>query len=74
MFVTHWQPVQSVMSRLKLDRRRLQAGHMRYAILSVGNRYHELTSASHSIASDVTITLQSIMPIYFKEFTKKICW
>ena len=59
------------LGRLKLDRRWLEAGHLRYAILNICSQYHDLTCASLSIAIDVGITLQKITPVYFNEFTKK---
>ena len=62
-----------VLSRLQLDRRRLEAGHLKYAILSASGRYHVFTSDQGCIAidSDVSVTLKDFTPIYFASFTQK---
>lgn len=73
-FYSHRKPVQNeseLLNRMKLDRRRLEAGHMRYAILNVCDRYPDMAGTSPSIASDVNITLQSITQAYYDEFTRK---
>ena len=43
---------------------------MRYAILKVGQRHCDVFDSSISIASDIGITIQSITPLYYTEFTK----
>ena len=60
-----------IFNRLKLDRRRLEAGHMRYALLRVCQRYVNVFSSSLSISHDVNTTIKDVTPHYFIEFTKK---
>lgn len=67
------QQESEVLSRLKLDRRRLEAAHLRYAALSINGRFHLLTADHRHIAieSDIYNTLKEFTPTYFKAFTSK---
>ena len=59
-----------VMQRLKLDRRRLEEAHLRYAIINVTRRF--LPECSHTaIKGDLCSTLKEFTPTYFKMFTAK---
>lgn len=61
------------MSRLQLDRRRLEAAHLRYAVLSISSQFN-LPTADHAhitLESDIYQTLKVFTPTYFKAFTSK---
>ena len=44
---------------------------MRYAILKVGQCHSDVFHSSISTASDIGVTIHSITPLYYAEFTKK---
>jgi hypothetical protein len=62
-----------VVDRLNLDRRRLEAAHLKYAILNISNRFKIPTSGSDHVVieTDIYNTLKEFTPIYYKAFTQK---
>ena len=60
----------SVKNRLQLDRRRLEAAHLKYAILQVNTRF-QLLEANIAIESDISSTLKEFTPIYYKSFAQR---
>ena len=55
--------------RQKLDRRRFEAAHFKYAVLTVFKRYPSLLDGKKpSLYTNMTQTLDEITPLYFKSF------
>ncbi len=61
---------EAVMQRLKLDRRRLEDAHLKYAMIKVSKRY--LPESTHwTMKSDLFSSLNDFTPTYFNWFTSK---
>ena len=52
--------------RARLDRRRLQAGHMKYAILMTQQQYPETSQCQ--VGSDIVSTLEEFTPLFYNAF------
>ena len=59
--------------RLKLDRRRFEASHLRYSMLKVMSRYPHMLSpdTDRCIKSNLAETLDAITPHYFVAFSNR---
>ena len=78
LFVLHTcsqqlQAESDVMNRLQLDRRRLEAAHLRYAVLNISSQFNLFTGdhAHITLESDIYQTLKEFTPAFFKAFTSK---
>lgn len=54
--------------RLALDRRRLEATHLRYAVLQVASYYPNDFGMTTRIYPDLKVTLEYITPLFFSLF------
>ena len=59
------------MSRIRLDRRRLETAHLKYAMLKTQSRYGATLSSSIPMQTDFCKTLEKFTPLYYEAFTSK---
>ena len=58
-----------VVERYKLDRRRVEAGHIQYAILRVVSWYPEVLAAEKlPLHADINVTLSTVVSLYHGAF------
>lgn len=58
-----------LMTRMKLDRRRFEAAHLRYAMLTIMGTYENIKAIP--MHTDVYESLQAFTPDFYECFTKK---
>lgn len=58
-------------NRIRLDRRRFEAAHLRYAILQVTSRYPLIVPGPIGIITDVADVLRQVTPAYYEAFTQR---
>ena len=56
-------------NRMKLDRRRFEAAHLRYAMLTTMTNYEDIERIP--MYTDVYESLKIITPAFFESFTKR---
>ena len=56
---------------IKIDRRRFETAHMKYAILKTGSRYPHSFPGPIAMFSSLQETLKEFTPLYFKCFEAK---
>lgn len=61
----------SALSRLKLDRRRLEAAHFKYAILNITSWYADKMESKVTFSPDLNETLLQFIPVYQRLFHTK---
>ena len=57
--------------RARLDRRRLETGHLKYAMLMTQSRYPGIAPCPIPMAADITYTLQKFTPPFYDAFTRR---
>ena len=57
-------------SRIRLDRRRFETAHLKYALLVMEKR-HENIKTHIPMQTDLSETLQAFTPLFYEAFTKK---
>lgn len=62
--------MKQLQERLKLDRRRFEAAHLKYAVLMVSSRYPEIDKPV-TMYSDLQRTLKLFTPNFYKAFETK---
>lgn len=60
-----------VWDRIKLDRRRLEAAHLLYAILNVTEWYFGLKDKFHFTRGNLDDAIDKITPLYHNAFSKE---
>ena len=60
----------SLHGRIRLDRRRLEAAHLKYAVLTVQNHYPSLAVHPIPMSTDVSSMLQMFTPAFYDAFTQ----
>lgn len=63
--------VPELQHRLRLDRRRFEAAHLKYAILTTQSRYPEIAAGSIAMNTDISSTLEVITPTFYDAFTQR---
>lgn len=55
--------------RLKMDRRRFELAHLKYAVLKIAERYaDDLNLTDIPITPDLKATLEKITPVFYSSF------
>ena len=73
VFVHRSELQSNLYHRIRLDRRRFEAAHLRYAILNTASCYPDLLSGPLAMTTDVSDVLQKISPTYYEAFTQRYC-
>ena len=63
--------VHELQHRLRLDRRRFEAAHLKYAILTTQSRYPQIAAGSITMNTDISATLEVITPNFYHAFTNR---
>ena len=59
-------------SRFKLDRRRLEAAHLKYAVLMIMARYPDISKHKcPTISISLSEAIENATPMFYKEFMSK---
>lgn len=61
----------SLYNRIRLDRRRFEAAHLRYALLQVASRYPLIVPSPLGMTTDVADILHQVTPAYYEAFTQR---
>ena len=57
---------------MKLDRRRLEAAHLKYAVLTTMARYPDICNHKGlTISTSLSDTIEDTAPMFYKEFMSK---
>ena len=57
--------------RIRLDRRRFEEAHLKYAMLMVQARYPTMATGPLPIATDISDTLEKFTPAFYEAFTHR---
>ena len=57
--------------RIRLDRRRFEAAHLKYALLMTQKRYATIPATGIPMQTELSETLQTFTPLYYEAFTQK---
>ncbi len=57
--------------RIRLDRRRFETAHLKYAVLMTHRRYPMIATCPIAMTTDVTDTLQKFTPIFYEAFCQR---
>jgi hypothetical protein len=63
--------IKNLLSRIRLDRRRFESGHLKYAMLMTVGRYQQISGVPITMSSDVTDMLEKFTPKFYDAFTTK---
>jgi hypothetical protein len=58
--------------RVRLDRRRIESAHLRYAVLRLQQAYQDTFPAKIPMSSNIEDTLEKILPMFYQSFIKKL--
>ena len=56
--------------RIRLDRRRLESAHLKYAMLRLQSRHPLTSKIPIKMTSDVSDMLQKFTPVFYEAFSK----
>ena len=57
--------------RIRLDRRRFESAHLKYAMLSIQKCYPTLSTLSITVTGEIKETMLSFTPAFYQAFCKK---
>ena len=57
--------------RIRLDCRRFENAHLKYAVLSIHNHYPGIASGLIPVHTDIASTLESFTPLFYEAFSQR---
>ena len=60
----------SLHHRIRLDRRRFESAHLKYAVLATQNRYPHITADLIPMHTDIASTLENFAPLFYTALTQ----